>query len=157
MPKKQEDGWAEDIATGFHDFGQFLLVQCLAYRHCRGVNTNYLTQRTHLIHQMASLQSMEHGSLKAEYRNSSGDGQTGQVGPYYKHQVWQDGRNVSRRISVEEAPGLAAAIANRQRFEALAAQFVDLTVAHTRQCQAATAQKKRAPTSSSRRKRKSRN
>jgi hypothetical protein len=121
------------------------------------VNTDFLTQRTHLIHQMASLQRMEQGSLKAEYRTSSAGGQTGQVGPYYKHQVWQDGHNVSRRISAEEAPGLEAAIANRQRFEALAAQFVDLTVAHTRQCQSATAQKKRAPTSSSRRKRKSPN
>ena len=89
------------------------------------MNTDFLTQRTHLIHQMASLQRMEQGSLKAEYRTSSAGGQTGQVGPYYKHQVWQDGHNVSRRISAEEAPGLEAAIANRQRFEALAAQFVD--------------------------------
>jgi hypothetical protein len=121
------------------------------------MNTKFLTQRTHLIHLMASLQRMEHGSIKAEYRASSADGQTCQVGPYYKHQVWQNGRNVSRRVSAEEAPGLQAAIANRQRFEALAAQFVDLTVAHTRQCQSATAQKKRAPTSSSHRKRKSRN
>ena len=121
------------------------------------MNTNFLTQRTQLIHQMASLQSMEQGSLKAEYRTSTADGQTGQVGPYYKHQVWHKGRNVSRRVSAEAAPGLQVAIANRQRFEALAAQFVDLTVAHTRQCQSATAQKKRAPTSSSRRKRKSRN
>lgn len=106
---------------------------------------------------MASLQSMEQGSLKAEYRPSSAGGQTCQVGPYYKHQVWQDGRNVSRRISAEEAQGLETAIANRQRFEALAAQFIDLTVAQTRQCQSATAQKKRAPTSSSPRKRKSSN
>jgi hypothetical protein len=121
------------------------------------MNTEFLTQRTHLIQQMASLQSMEHGSLKAEYRASSADGQTGQIGPYYKHQVWQDGRNVSRRISAEEAPGLQAAIANRQRFEALASQFIDLTVAQTRQFQSATAQKKRAPTSCSHRKRKSRN
>src|ERR1035441_9650846 len=109
------------------------------------MNTEFLTQRTHLMHQMASLQSMEPGSLKAEYRASPADGQTGQVGPYYKHQVWQNGRNVSRRISAEEAPGLQTAIANRQRFEALAAQFVELTVAHTRQCQSATAQKKERP------------
>ena len=106
---------------------------------------------------MASLQRMEHGSLKAEYRTSSASGPSCQVGPYYKHQVWQDGRNVSRRVSAEAAPGLQAAIANRQRFEVLAAQFVDLTVAHTRQCQSATALKKRAPTASSRRKRKSHN
>jgi hypothetical protein len=121
------------------------------------MNTEFLTQRTHLIQQMTFLQSMEHGSLKAEYRTSSAGGQTSQVGPYYKHQVWQNGRNVSQRISAEEAPGLQAAIANRQRFEALAAQFVDLTVAHTRQCQSAIAQKKRAPAFSSPRKRKSSN
>ena len=121
------------------------------------MNTEFLTQRTHLIQQMASLQSMEHGSLKAEYRTSSAGGQTCQIGPYYKHQVWQNGRNVSQRISAEEAPGLQAAIANRQRFEALAAQFVDLTVAHTRQCPSGTAQKKGAPASSSPRKKKSSN
>src|ERR1035438_8097634 len=108
------------------------------------MNPKFLTQRTHLIHQMASFQSMEHGSLKAEYRTNSGGGQTCPVGPYYKHQVWQNGRNVSRRFSAEEAPGLQAAIANRQRFEALAAQFVDLTVAHTRQGPSATAQKKKS-------------
>ena len=92
---------------------------------------------------------MEEGSLKAEYRTRSIDGQTHRVGPYYKHQVWQNGRNVSRRVSVEEAPDLSAAIANRQRFEALAAQFIDLTGAPTRQCESATAQKKRARTCSS--------
>ena len=92
------------------------------------MNTEFLTQRTHLIQKMASLPSMEHGSLKAEYRTSSAGGQTCQVGPYYKHQVWQNGRNVSQRISAQEAPGLQAAIANRQRFEALAAQFVDSSV-----------------------------
>jgi hypothetical protein len=121
------------------------------------VNTKFLTQRTHLIQQMVSLQSMEEGSLKAEYRTSSGGEQTSPIGPYFKHQVWQNGRNVSRRISTEEAPALQAAIANRQQFEALAAQFVDLTIAHTRQCQSAGAQKKRAPLSSSLRKRKSPN
>jgi hypothetical protein len=113
------------------------------------VNTDFLTQRTQLIHQMASLPTMEEGSLKAEYRNSSVGGQVNRVGPYYKHQVWQNGRNVSRRVSAEEAPELAKAITNRQRFQELAAQFIDLTVAHTRQCQSATAQKKRACTSSS--------
>ena len=121
------------------------------------MNTKFLTQRTHLIRQMVSLQSMEEGSLKAEYRASSGAEQTAPVGPYYKHQVWQNGRNVSRRISSEDAPGLQAAIANRQRFEALAAQFVDLTIAHTRQCQSAGPQKKTATNSSSHRKRKSPN
>ena len=42
---------------------------------------------------------MEEGSLKAEYRTSSGGERTSPIGPYYKHQVWQNGRNVSRRIS----------------------------------------------------------
>ena len=51
------------------------------------------------------------------------------------HQVWRDGVNVSQRIAAEEASDLAAAIANRQKFETLAANFIELTVSHTRQNQ----------------------
>jgi len=88
---------------------------------------------------MAALETMEQGSLKAEYRDSpSGE----RCGPYFKHQVWQDGSNLSQRIPAEEAPILETAIANRQKFEALATQFIDVTVSHTRQSQSVAAVKK---------------
>ena len=70
---------------------------------------------------MAALQFMEQGSLKS--------------GPYFKHQVWREGANVTQRIAPEDAPAFEDAIANRQKFEALATDFIELTVAHTRQNQ----------------------
>src|SRR2546426_11279216 len=104
------------------------------------MNSKFHTQRTVVLEQMAALQSMEQGSLKAEYRDHPSGVKSG---PYFKHQVWRDGANVSQRISPEDAPALAAAIANRQKFETLAAEFIELTVAHTRQNQFADSLKKR--------------
>ena len=101
-----------------------------------------IPQRTHILQQMAALQTMEQGSLKAEFRDSP-SGQ--RCGPYFKHQVWQAGSNLSRRVPPEEASALEVAIANRQKFEALAARFVELTVACTRQSQAEPALKKKDP------------
>ena len=106
------------------------------------MNAESIAQRTHILQQMAALQTMEQGSLKAEFRDSP-SGQ--RCGPYFKHQVWQAGSNLSRRIPPEEASALEVAIANRQKFEALAARFVDLTVVCTRQSQAEPALKKKTP------------
>lgn len=101
-----------------------------------------LAHRAELLRQMAALDTMELGSLKAEYRqNSSGQ----PVGPYFKHQVWENGANASRRVPSDEAPGLEAAIANRQKFEALANEFIGLTVQLTRASQPGADQKKRTP------------
>ena len=106
---------------------------------------DFLSKRTQILQQMAALDTMEQGSLKAEYRESpSGE----RCGPYFKHQAWQDGSNVSRRVPAEEAPALETAIAHRQKFEALATEFIDVTVAGTRQSQAG-ALKKRAPSAPS--------
>jgi hypothetical protein len=96
----------------------------------RIMNTPFHAQRTALLEQMAALPSMEQGSLKVEYRHRPSGARSG---PYFKHQVWREGANVSQRVSPQEAPALATAIANRQKFEALAAAFIELTVAHTRQ------------------------
>ena len=118
------------------------------------MNADFLAQRTQILQQMAALQTMEHGSLQAEFRDSvSGE----RCGPYFKHQVWQEGSNLSRRVPPEEAAALEAAIAHRQRFASLATQFVDLTVARTRQRQPAPTSKKKTsrPLSSWRKRKKS--
>ena len=118
------------------------------------VNYEIIARRAELLRQMADLDSMELGSLKAEYRqNPSGQ----PVGPYFKHQVWEHGANTSRRIPAEEAPGLEAAIANRQKFETLANEFIELTVRLTRASQPGSAQKKTTPVVCSLRRRKSPN
>lgn len=103
------------------------------------MNNDFISKRTQILEQMAALENMESGSLKAEYRDSpSGE----RCGPYFKHQVWQDGANVSRRVTAEEAPALEAAIGNRQKFETLAGEFIEVTVAGTRQSQAGALKKK---------------
>lgn len=109
-------------------------------------------RRAELIRQMAALDTMELGSLKAEFRQSSSGTP---VGPYFKHQVWEDGANTSRRVPPEQAPELQAAIANRQKFETLANEFIELTVRLTRASQPGTAQKKTTPAVSCLKRRKS--
>ena len=117
------------------------------------MNSTFHAQRTALLEQMATLETMENGSLKSEFR----DPPSGiKAGPYFKHQVWREGANVSQRISAEDAPALAAAIANRQQFESLAARFVELTVAHTRQNKFPDSLKKKIQPVSSPRKKSSR-
>jgi hypothetical protein len=97
------------------------------------MNLNYPQKRHHLLQQMAQLDTMEYGSLKAEYRPTDGSQPAQPLGPYFKHQVWHGGHNLSRRVPAEQAPALANAIANRQTFERLASDYIGLTVEHTRQ------------------------
>ena len=107
------------------------------------MNIDFITKRAQLLNKMAAIQTMELGSLLSEMReNSSGQ----PAGPYFKYQVWQDGRNISRRVPSEQAPSLQEAINNRQRFESLAKEFVDLTVAHTREMKPDAGSKKKDPT-----------
>jgi hypothetical protein len=119
------------------------------------MNADYLAQRTQILEQMAALDTMEEGSLKTEYRTSHAGGEAHQVGPYFKHQVWREGRNVSQRIPADQAPALDTAIAHRQQFEHLAAQFTQLTITHTRQHPSPPSQKKKPAQSSSPKSRKS--
>lgn len=86
-------------------------------------------QREQVLRQLAQLDTMEYGSLRAEHRPAPGGGTTG---PYYQHQVWEDGQNLSQRIPATEAPALQQALANRQRAEALAQEYIALTVQLTR-------------------------
>jgi len=103
-------------------------------------SVDFSTQRTAILHQMAALQSMELGSLKAEFRTSA-SGQ--KSGPYYQHQVWREGANLSQRVAPEEAARLQVAIDNRRKFEQLAANFIALTVEYTHHQHAPLALKKK--------------
>src|ERR1700690_2026796 len=98
-------------------------------------------RREQLLQQMNQIQTMEHGSLKADAPPPPAAGPGRPNGPYFQHQAWEKGKNVSRRIPASQAPALAAAIAGRQQFETLAREFVAVTVAETRR-PPAPAQKK---------------
>ncbi len=89
---------------------------------------------------------MERGSLQEERRPSKLD-PAQPNGPYFKHQVWEAGKNQTRRVPREEAEHLATAIKGRQQFEALAEQFVEITVAMTREQQEGANPKKNARSS----------
>ncbi|MBX3746747.1 MAG: hypothetical protein KF833_15670 [Verrucomicrobiae bacterium] len=117
------------------------------------MSDSFLAKRTALLQQMAALDSMELGSLKAEFRASPSGSKTG---PYFKHQVWNDGTNQTQRVSADDAPALQAAIDNRLQFEALAQAFIDLTVDHTRQNRFPDSLKKKISPASSPRKPRSR-
>lgn len=88
-------------------------------------------KRKQILQQMEHIERMEYGSLQEESRPSKRiPGQNLQ--PYFKHQVWEDGRNASRRVPTEQAAALSEAIEGRKQFEELASQYVETTVAMTR-------------------------
>ena len=93
---------------------------------------NLLARRDQLLQQMDQCDTMEYGSLYAERRSVAGGGLSR---PYFKHQVWDQGRNLSQRVPAEDAADLQRAIENRKRFEQLAREFMDVTVELTRRGQ----------------------
>ena len=91
----------------------------------------FVHQRQQILQQMEQIQRMERGSLQSETRPSlRHPGQD--RGPYFKHQIWENGQNLTRRLPAEKAPALAQAIEGRQAFEQLAEQFIEVTVRMTR-------------------------
>jgi hypothetical protein len=97
--------------------------------------------REAILADIAALTTMQRGTLAEEYRqrpDPTGKG-TIRLGPYYKHQCWENGRNLSRRVSPQEAPHLREDLANHERFEQLSEQLVSLTVAETRALRTAAA------------------
>lgn len=91
---------------------------------------DFSAKRGLILQKMAAIDSMEVGSLKEEYRtNSAGE----KRGPYFKHQVWNDGANVSQRVSADDAVNLQEAIHNRREFEQLSQDFIAVTVEQTRE------------------------
>jgi hypothetical protein len=102
--------------------------------------SKFLEQRQVIFQKMAQIDQMEFGSLKAEYRPGADPAHP--LGPYYKHQVWQEGKNHSERVAGPRAEQLCKAVEGRQQFEQLAQECIELTVQHTRLNQKATEAKK---------------
>ena len=90
-------------------------------------------RREKILAEMAQIERMERGKLTAEYRERAREGQTVVLGPYYKYQCWQDGRNVSRRVPAEEAEALQEAVDGYHHFRDLADEYAELTIQITRE------------------------
>ena len=102
--------------------------------------SKFIEQRQVIFQKMAQIDQMEYGSLKAEFRGGADPSHP--LGPYYKHQVWREGKNHSERVAGPRAEQLRQAVEGRQQFEQLAQQCIELTVQHTRTQQPTTDAKK---------------
>ena len=101
-----------------------------------------------LLHDIAQIQRLDRGTLSVIRQ--------GPKGPYYNHQCYECGRNVSRYVPAEQVAGLQAALDGYRQVQTLMSQYVQLMVAQTRAERLAHSKKKtRRPKSSWRRSRKS--
>jgi len=104
---------------------------------------DYEERRAAVLAEMASITRMEKGRLTAEHREVKRDGKTLRLGPYYKHQRWENGRNLSKRVPAKDAEALKDAVEGYHRFQSLADAFVDVTVEMTRDAERQSSKKKK--------------
>jgi hypothetical protein len=90
-------------------------------------------RRRQILEEMAQIECMEKGRLSEEYREKHKEGKVVRLGPYYKHQSWEKGRNASRRVPAAEVERLREGVDGYHRFKALADEFVEVTVSMTRE------------------------
>jgi len=89
--------------------------------------------RRSLIDQIAAITTMQSGTLAEEYRerpDPSGNGVV-RLGPYFKHQCWKDGRNVSRRVPADQAGELREDIENGRKFTQLTSDLAQFNISET--------------------------
>lgn len=94
-----------------------------------------------ILFEIAQIQRMDRGTISVIRQ--------GPEGPYYNHQCYESGRNVSRYVPREQVPELKDAIAGYYRFEQLMEQYVQLMVDKTRAERLAGSKKKPPRRSSS--------
>jgi|SRR5438045_2076605 hypothetical protein len=85
---------------------------------------NRKTSPQSLLQQIAQIQHMERGKLCII--------REGPEGPYYNHQTWENGKNVSRYVPQDQVPALAEAIAGYEQFEDLTKQYAQIIIQQTR-------------------------
>ena len=77
-----------------------------------------------LLQQIAQIPHMERGKLCIL--------REGPDGPYFNHQTWENGKNVSRYVPQDQVPAMKKAIAGYEEFESLIEQYAQMIVQKTR-------------------------
>jgi hypothetical protein len=77
-----------------------------------------------LLQQIAQIQQMERGKLCIL--------REGPEGPYYNHQSWENGKNVSRYVPRDQVAALEEAIAGYEKFQKLIEQYSQIVIEQTR-------------------------
>lgn len=95
---------------------------------------------TSILSEIAKIQRMDRGTMSVIRQ--------GPEGPYYNHQCYEHGRNVSRYVPREQVSELEDAIEGYHRFGELMEQYVQLMVDRTR-AERSAGSKKNSPHRSS--------
>jgi hypothetical protein len=92
-----------------------------------------------LLEELSSIRSMERGKLSEFHRLRPKPGGKGTVrlGPYYKLQAWEQGRNRTRYVTAGELAELKRNLANHERFKQLVAELEQALIERTRRAEAA--------------------
>ena len=90
-------------------------------------------RRRQILEEMGQIECMKKGRLSEEYREKHKDGERVRLGPYFKHQCWENGRNASRRVPAAEVERLREGVDGYHRFRELADEFVEVTVSMSRE------------------------
>ena len=104
--------------------------------------------RQSALRELASLTSIEFGTLSETYRNRPSPDGCGSVrrGPYVKHQCWENGKNRSTYIRPEQVDSLRQDLENGRRFQEITAQLASAAIQQSRTRLAGTAKPDSAPT-----------
>lgn len=89
---------------------------------------------TQFLQQIAPIKHMERGKLTLMRQ--------GPAGPHYKLQAWENGRNVSRHVSRDQADAVHQALEGYRKFQDLAQQYAQGIIDQTRAELAAQSKKK---------------
>jgi len=85
--------------------------------------TNKITPQS-LLQQIAQIPHMERGKLCILRQ--------GPAGPYFNHQTWENGKNVSRYVPQDQVPAMKKAIAGYEQFESLTEEYAQMIIHKTR-------------------------
>jgi hypothetical protein len=94
----------------------------------------YDQRRQEILREINSITRMERGKLCVQAQGPDKP-------PFYKLQCWHQGKNQTRYVPVAEVASVQAALADHERFQKLAEEFVELTVQQTRSSDASERKK----------------
>jgi len=107
-------------------------------------------RREQILQQIRAIDRLRRGSLSRQFFKQRRAHSKNPQGPYFVLQGYVQGKKFSERIPAGQAPQLEPLVANYQRFEELAEEFVAVTDQLTRQSQAAPDAKKNSTPKSGR-------
>src|SRR5271169_3950751 len=111
----------------------------MCYTYTSSMNTESTPQS--LLQEIAQIQRLERGTLSIIGQGSQG--------PYHNHQCYEEGRNVSRYVPLEQVAQVQEGINGYHRFQELVQQYAQLMVQKTRAEREAGSKKKRRRQNSS--------